>query len=145
MNRYLELKEKQKKEINDFPMFFAFNKAQFEEGMRRLGLEPDSRSAIIKLGSTGGYFRKTDEPKFSEMMERHDAEMQADIDADPTGDEFIFEMFRYELSNHEYGYTGDLSDTLCALGLTMSGINASDKLKNGLQKAINWIYENSEL
>ena len=136
MNKYQELKKKHQEDIDNFPMFFAFNKEQFEEGMRKLGLEPDNTGAIYKLGSTGGYFRKTDDPAFCDMLERHDAEMKAAIDADTTGEGFIFEMFDYELSNHEYCYTGDLTDTLQALGLTKDDINASAKLKHGLQKAI---------
>jgi hypothetical protein len=145
MNRYLELKQKQQKEINEFPFAFAFNDAQFEKGMRKLGLEPDNIGAIYKFGDTGGFYRRTDGQALFDMMERHEAEMKAAIDADPTGDGFIFEMFRYELSNHEYGYTGNVTATLEALDLTMADIRASDKLKNSLQKAITWIYENSDL
>ena len=136
MNKYLELKENHKKDVENFPMFFAFNKKQFDEGMCKLGLEPNETGAILKLGKTGGFFRKTDEPAFSEMMKRHDAEMKAAIDKDPTGEGFIFDMFNYELSNHEYCYTGDLTDTLLALGITKDEINASDKFKKGLRKAI---------
>ena len=132
MNKYQELKKKHQEDINNFPMFFAFNKEQFAEGMRKLGLEPDNADAIYKLGNTGGYFRKTDDQAFCDMMERHDAEMKAAIDADTTGDGFIYEMFNYELSNHEYCYTGDLTDTLHALALTEDEINASDTLQHGL-------------
>jgi len=38
MNSYLELKEKHQKEVNEFPMFFAFNDKQFKEGMKKFGL-----------------------------------------------------------------------------------------------------------
>ena len=86
--------------------------------MRSIGLEPDNTGAILKLKNTGGYIRKTDESAFSAMMERHDAEMKKAIDSDSTGDGFIFDMFNYELSNHEYSYTRDLTDTLCAIGLS---------------------------
>ena len=49
------------------------------------------------------------------MMKRHDAEINEAIDSDQTGEGFIFDMFDYELSNHEYSYTGDMTDSLCAL------------------------------
>ena len=136
MNSYKKLREKQEKEINNFRMFFAFNKNQFEEGMRSIGLEPDNTGALLKMGDSGGYIRKNDRQDFSDMMERHNVEMKAAIDADPTGEGFIFDMFNYELSNHEYNYTGDLTDTLRAVGLTKAEINASAKLQHGLQKAI---------
>ena len=136
MNSYQELKKKHQKEFNLFPIFFAFSNEQFDEGMRNLGLEPNDTNAIYRLGDTGGFYRKTDRLAFSEMRNRHDAEMKAAIDADTTGEGFIFDMFDYELSNHEYCYTGDLTDTLQALDLTKDDINASAKLKHGLQKAI---------
>ena len=37
-NQYQEMRNRQQSEINAFPMFFAFNKQQFAEGMRTLGL-----------------------------------------------------------------------------------------------------------
>ena len=37
-NQYQEMRNRQQAEVNAFPMFFAFNKQQFAEGMRKLGL-----------------------------------------------------------------------------------------------------------
>jgi hypothetical protein len=45
-------------------------------------------------------------------------------------------MFRDELINHEFTYTGDLTDTLDALCITVEEINNNPCLKNGLEKAI---------
>lgn len=39
-NQYQEMRNHQQAEVNAFPMFFAFNKQQFAEGMRKLGLSP---------------------------------------------------------------------------------------------------------
>lgn len=36
---YLELKKKHQKEFNEFPMFFAFNQKQFDEGMYIIRVE----------------------------------------------------------------------------------------------------------
>jgi len=136
MNSYKKLKEKQEKEMSEFRMFSAFNKTQFEEGMRSIESEPNSTGALFKLGNSGGFICKDDKPNFSDILERHYVEMKSAIDADHTGEGFIFDMFDYELANHEYNYTGDLTDTLRAVGLTKSDINASAKLQHGLQKAI---------
>lgn len=135
MNKYLELHEKQQAEVESFPMFFAFNNKQFEEGMRSLGLSPGDTAKIYKLGNTGGFYRKSDAPAFREMMERHAKEMEDAIEADPTGDGFIFDMFNYELANHEYGYTHDPEPTLECLGLTMAQIQADPRLLHGWRKA----------
>ena len=134
MNKYLELHERQQAEVNAFPMFFAFNRSQFDEGMRSLGLEPGDTGKIYSIGA-GGFIRKTDGDALHEMLDRHSAEMQAAVDADETGDGFIFDMFNYELANHEYGYTHDPEPTLECLGLTMEMVQADARLLHGWQKA----------
>ena len=44
-------------------------------------------------------------------------------------------MFDYELSNHEYSITQDVSDTLYALGISESDLNDNPLLLKGLKKA----------
>lgn len=134
-NKYLELTSKQQKEINEFPMFFAFNQKQFEEGMQSLGLKPTDTKKIYKLAGTGGFYRKTDAQKLRDMFARHDKEMADAIAADPTGDGFIYDMFNYELGNHEYGYTHDPEPALDALGLTMAAIKADPRMLHAWKKA----------
>jgi len=139
MNKYLEMKKRHQEEVNNFPMFFAFNEKQFDEGMRSLGLAPTEKSKICRVGSTGGYILKTDSDKLYDMLSRHEVEMK---DAIKTDDDFIFEMFRYELDNHEYSYTGEISDTLSALGLTIKDVETDERLKAGLRKAQDYVIEN---
>jgi hypothetical protein len=62
--------------------------------------------------------------------------MTVAIENDSTGDGFIFQMFNYELSNHEYCISGDVSNTLEALGFTFDEVNADKRLLHGLKKAI---------
>ena len=89
-------------------MFFAFDQRQFAEGMRRLGLLPSDMNQVYAIAGTGGFYRKSDAPKLHEMFARHRKELEEAIAADKAGDNFIYEMFLTELSNHEYGYTGDV-------------------------------------
>lgn len=70
--------------------------------------------------------------------------MQAAIDNDPDGTGFIYEMFYYELSNHEFDYTRELDDTLYALGYTLDDIKTNLKLKTGLEKAIKRIINRAD-
>jgi len=134
-NRYLELKRRHEKELNDFPMFFAFNKKQFEEGMEKLGLEPGDTDKVYRLSNTGGFYKKVDAPKFKKMFDRREQERQDAINADETGEGYIYEMFQYELANHEYGYTGRIDDTLEALGLTLEEVKGCERLSRGLALA----------
>lgn len=100
---YKQLKEKHQKEVNKFPMAFAFSQEQLAEGMRKLGLDPSQTNMITPLGGTGGFIRTSDVPAYQQMMAGHQAEMNAAIQQDTTGDGFIYQMFYAELANHEYG------------------------------------------
>jgi len=142
MNKYKELKDKQEKELNAFPMFFAFNKQQFNEGMERLGLRPEQTTEILKLRNTGGYIRKSDDANFSSMWSRFNKEHSEAISADETGDGFIFDMFFYELENHEFIITWEIADTLDALCLSLEEVTDKPNLRNGLNKAIRAVRKN---
>lgn len=144
MNKYTELKQKHQQEVNAFPMKFAFSKEQFEKGMAELGLTTDQTDKIYSFPGTGGFYRRTDAEALYEMLERHERERQEAIASDPTGDGYIYDMFLYELRNHEYGYTGDAEDTLEALGLTFEEIEADERLKRGFKKAKTTIWNEGD-
>jgi hypothetical protein len=133
-NEYLNLKRKHQEEVNNFPIIFAFSNQQFEEGMIKLGLTASDTDKVYSIGG-GGFIRKTDSEAFSELFNRHEQEMKEAIDRDATGEGFIFDMFNYELANHEYSYTGDIEPTLDALGLTINEIKSDDRLLHGFNKA----------
>ena len=134
MNKYYELKQKQEKERNGFPMFFAFNKKQFKEGMEKLGLNSNDIDKIYNIGY-GGFIRKKDSEKFTGLFDKHNKEMRSAINSDTTGEAFIFDMFSYELANHEYIITCSLADTLDALDLTLEEVNNNKLLLKGLNLA----------
>ncbi len=134
MNAYQEMIARHQAEFNRFPMFFAFNNQQFDEGMQKLGLNPADTQSIYSFGA-GGFYRKSDAPQLRAMLDRHHQEMTDAIAADLTGDGFIYDMFDYELANHEYAYTQDLSDTLQALNLTPEEVNADSRFLRALSRA----------
>ncbi len=133
-NSYLELKERHQKEYSSFPMMFAFSQKQFDEGMKNLGLDPEDTDKIYSLGG-GGYYRRTDVEALHKMFKAHEDEMNQAIENDKTGEGFIFDMFNYELGNHEYCYTRDIEQTLDALAYTIDDINNNPLLLHGLKKA----------
>ena len=133
--KYLELKQRQQKEVNDFPFGFAFSNQQFKEMMEKFGLKETDTDKIYSIGA-GGYIRKSDSNAFDEMFKRHRKEIEDEIEKDKKGTGFIYSMFRYELANHEYCITYDIERTLDALGLTLDEINQKENLLNGLRKAL---------
>jgi hypothetical protein len=136
VNEYTAMAERHRKEADEFPMAFAFSAGQFEDQMKQFGLDPADTDKIYRLGDTGGFYKRTDAPKLHEMIDRHDREFRDAIANDTTGDGFIFEMFNAELADHEYIITGNVSDTLNALGLSRNEVNDNPKIAHGLKKAI---------
>ena len=136
MNRYAELRKRQQEEFNKLPLGFAFSNKQFEEMMHRWGLDPEKDTDKLYRIPGGGFIQKKDHALLHETTERHQAELQAAIAADETGEGFIYEMFLYELDNHEYGYTGDTEEALDALGYTADEVLGDPRLKRGIEKAV---------
>jgi hypothetical protein len=59
MNDYEQIKTRHSEEFNTLPIFWAFSKDQFNEGMGKFGLDPTDTGKIYKLQG-GGYYRRTD-------------------------------------------------------------------------------------
>jgi len=135
-NLYRALKERQQREVHEFPFFFAFTDEQFVKGMERFGLAPEDTDKIYKFGNTGGFYLRDDAARLREMGDRHERERMEAIAADKTGKGYIYQMFRCELANHEFTWTGDLTDTLEALCITVEEINNNPRLRRGLDKAM---------
>ena len=133
--KYNELRQKQQKEVDEFPFGFAFSNEQFKEMMEKFGLTENDTDKIYSIGA-GGYIRKSDADAMHEMFTRHEKERQQAIENDKDSSGYIYEMFRYELDNHEYCITYDLEPTLRALGLTEEEVNKNPKLLKGLKKAL---------
>jgi hypothetical protein len=127
---YTELKTRQEKEHNNFPFMFAFSNKQFSEGMKKLGLLPTDTDKILSIGG-GGYIRKTDRIALSNMTKRHHKETEKAMQ----DDQYLYAMFLYELGNHEYCITYDVTDTLSSLGLTVEDVNASERMTKALIRA----------
>lgn len=129
------------KEFNELPLGFAFSDKQFDEMMGKWGLDPEKDLDKIYRIPGGGFIQKKDHKHFHEVLDRHNAEMEAAKAADEDGTGFLYQMFKYELDNHEYGYTGDLEDTLDCLGLTWEELKASPVMLKALDKASTEIRE----
>ena len=135
MNQYQEMRDRQQKEFNALPLGFAFARKQFNEMMRGWGLHPERDVKKVCAIGAGGYIQKKDVDVLLQTNTWHKQELAAAIKADTTGDGFIFQMFCYELANHEYGYTGDAEDALDALGYTLEQVQADQCLRKGFERA----------
>jgi len=110
MNKYIMNQELVQKEINEFPIFFAFSEEQMNEGLKKFNC---TKKEIVTIGYCG-FIKKENEKDYSELMEKqHKREEELRKDK-----EYQFQMFRYELANHEYCITYDIDETLEAIGIT---------------------------
>lgn len=141
MESYRELRDRQQKEFNELPLGFAFSDKRFDEMMEKWGLDPEKDlDKICRIGGSG-FIQKKDRAHFREVVKRQDTEMETAKASDKDGTGFLYQMFLYELDNHEYGYTGDLEDTLDCLGLTWEELKASPVMLKALDKASTEIRE----
>jgi len=127
VNSYLELQNKHKKDISNFPMIFAFSEEQLKEGLKKLGVTKDKVVSVYG----GAIIRATDKDKYLAMNIRHDREHKEMMN----DKNYVYNMFKYELANHEYSYTLDDTDTLRSLGLTKEQVNNNLLLREQLEKA----------
>ena len=128
---YQEIKKRQEEELKKIPIKFAFTDEQFKQGMKELGLNENDTDKIVSIGA-GGFMKKTDVEAYKEMQKKHNKEFWTEIAKDKVGDKFIKNMFLYELNNHEYSYTNDITDTLMSLGLSNKDIEENKNLRTGL-------------
>lgn len=135
VNQYQALITRQQEEFNKFPIKFAFNDAQFKQGMNELGLDENDTDKVVRTGA-GGFMRKSDVEAYAKLGEKFAKELNDEIENDKFGNKFVKDMFSYELENHEYGYTRDYTDSLEALGYTMEDIKNNPKLKMGFDLAL---------
>lgn len=137
---YREMKERHQSEVNALPLAFAFSEKQFKEKLAEWDLtEEDARNgSIIAIGG-GGFIKACDRELVISTFERIADEEAAAVEADTDGNGYIYQMFLYELTNHEYSYTQDINETLEALNISASDLENSEALRNGLQRAIETI------
>ncbi|MDO5555121.1 MAG: hypothetical protein Q4G09_00260 [Clostridia bacterium] len=135
MNKYRNLKQRHIEEVDKFPLMFAFSDEQFNEGMKKLGLNPEDTKEITSIGF-GGFVKKSDLKDYIQLCQKHKEEIQNEINHDKDGTGFIKDMFIEELINHEYGYTHEIDAVLDALSITPEEVNRNKNLKNGLKIAL---------
>lgn len=120
LETYQNQKARHSKELNDFEgIFFAFSNQQFEEGMKKIGLNSNDTELIYSLGA-GGFIRKDRSKAFSNLFKKH-AEERKQRNKD---EKFLIESIAYELANYEYCITGCVDDALDALNLDKNKLDS---------------------
>lgn len=110
---YIDFTERQREELNNFPIAYAFNDEQLKRALEKLGA--NDISECVTVFNHGDIVKKENAPKLIAMMKRHNKEMEEAL----KDEEFAEAAFLYEMDNHEYAinWDGD-DDVLGCLGLT---------------------------
>ena len=122
---YLDLQEKHRQELNDFPIAYAFNEKQLEEALEKLGA---IKEECVTVYGHGDIMKRTDVKAFKDMLRRHTLEVHDALKADK---EFAQAAFEYEMDNHEYAinWDGDVAIYDCF------AISKKWLVENGLEDA----------
>lgn len=131
------MKQRHQKDLDNFPFIVAFDSIGLGFGLKKLGLKPNDTDKIT-LVNKSVFVKNEDVQAWKEMITRHKKEIRDSIKNDKTGTGFIYDMFLYELNNHEFGYTMDDEQTIESLkyiGCTREKIEKNPPLKKGLQLA----------
>ena len=108
---YLDLKKQHEKELNEFPIAYAFNEKQLEEALAKLGA---TKEECVSVFGHGDIVKREDAKSFVTMLERHIDEIKQRLVDDV---EFAEAAFLYEMDNHEYAINwsadSDVLDCFC--------------------------------
>lgn len=99
---YLDLQDRQRQEINSFPIAYAFSDQQLEEALEKLGAT--STYECVTVMGHGDIVKKENAKPFLDMLKRHVKEVQDLVLSD---DEIAEAAFLYEMDNHEYAINWD--------------------------------------
>lgn len=122
---YLDLLDKQREEVNSFPIAYAFDNKQMEEALEKLGAKKEE---CVTIFGHGDIVKKENAPKFIAMLKRHSQEIRNLI----INDKDIAEAaFLYEMDNHEYAINWDGDDEV----LRCFSMDYDDLVEAGLEDA----------
>lgn len=133
---YSDFKLAEREAIDALPIEFAFNDDQFHDMLKKFGLTLDEKDKLRRIPG-GGFCLATDAKMIVETMLSWSRKLSEIIKTD---DEFTVDALRYELDNHEYGYTGEPDDALLELGLPSDVNKLDERMKNLFCRATELCY-----
>lgn len=136
---YQDFKLAQEKELNEFTSkycFWAFGQDQLDKKLAELGITEEELQEKY-VGFYGGAMRADKVSEYEELSTHHFNQLQEHL----KNADFALSAFKYELANHEYGYTYDETPALRALGLSARDVADNEVLRNAFVKAVQDIRE----
>lgn len=107
-DEYLELQKRHRRELEEFPIAYAFNDKQLQEALEKLGA---TKEECVTVFGHGDIVKRTDAKALIKMLERHTKEMKDKLKDDP---DFAYAAFLYEMDNHEYAINWSADEDVMA-------------------------------
>lgn len=125
---YKKYKENRQEDFNKLPIYWAFGEQQFKELLQKLNLKdtPEDLKKLVNIGC-GGLMLKSD----LYLLKNHNETFSKEklLFWLTHNFKFAYSALQYEMANHEYYYTGDITDTLESLDITSKDIQKNGYLK----------------
>ena len=108
---YAQLSARHSKLYNALPVMFCFGQDQYDKMIKKHNISKDNK--ITSIGH-GGYILSKDKTLYLDTISKMNTETECAMN----NPKYLYDMFYYELGNHEFQITCDLEPTLDACGLT---------------------------
>ena len=138
MNKYKQLRDQLQKQYDALPIKYAYSEIQFKNMLKQFETEAGGRVRLLYIGQ-GAYILAQDEKLIDEFLKSSDRELAEAM----KDDDFLYDAFNYELANHEFCYTDDISDALDALGLSWEQIKDDQRIMKILKRACENQYDSA--
>lgn len=127
------MKARHQNAVNSLPLHFAFGNEQLDNLIKELGFEnlEELKANTFTIG-LGSIVLNKDKELIQNTFKRNNEEMKEAL----KNDEFLQSAFEYELANHEYIITYDITDALCALGIKLKEYQESERMQKIMSSAI---------
>jgi len=118
---FLKIQEKEFKAFSDEYLDYAFDQKQLKKAMQNLKVK--IKTELINLGA-GCIIKKINLEKYKNLKNKQFKELLKKYE----DDDFLFEAFKFELSNHEYIYNQDDEEVLGVLGIRLEALNNNTRI-----------------
>lgn len=123
---YLDLQDRHREELSNFPIAYAFSDEQLKEALKKLGAE--SAQECVTIFGHGDIVKKENAKPFLDMLKRQAQEVKDLLISDV---DIAEAAFLYEMDNHEYAINWSADeDVLGCFGIDWEWIQ-----EHGLQLA----------
>lgn len=120
---YKEYREKNEKELNALPIFWAYSREQLEKEMNKRGLTIKDTDKLYRFGN-GGFYLKTDADTVRAYFNKPDELPTLMKDYD-----FAFDAILYEMNNHEYAINWQADWDVCSVFGKVDYTEGDDELE----------------